>query len=270
MFALILIEFLLRLIFGVGLAMFITSSKEVTSGFFRVHLWVLMGLATFGAMVAYLPLSTSAEAGETARQLLQTLERWQFGLLVMVAVVSYIGAVVWLYEASLVGKICLLVVTLGSLAALLLRVPHLTQGMGAVGWASVLDRITSGGVLGTITTAMLLGHWYLNTPTMQIAPLQRLVIAIALAVLARMLVSGSCAVLELQREGGVETSWKVFLALRWIAGLISVLGMSWMTWLTLKIPNTQSATGILYAGVILAFIGELTGQLMSLGGGWPL
>ncbi|MFO0883145.1 MAG: hypothetical protein U0894_02990 [Pirellulales bacterium] len=46
--------------------------------------------------------------------------------------------------------------------------------------------------------------------------------------------------------------------------------MSWMTWLTLKIPNTQSATGILYAGVILAFIGELTGQLMSLGGGWPL
>jgi hypothetical protein len=31
----------------------------------------------------------------------------------------------------------------------------------------------------------------------------------------------------------------------------------------LKIPNTQSATGILYAAVVLAMIGELTSQLLS-------
>jgi hypothetical protein len=43
-----------------------------------------------------------------------------------------------------------------------------------------------------------------------------------------------------------------------------------MTWLTLKIPNTQSATGILYAAVILAFIGELTAQLMSDAASYPL
>ncbi|MFO0883144.1 MAG: hypothetical protein U0894_02985 [Pirellulales bacterium] len=201
MFALILIEFLLRLIFGIGLAMFITSSKEVTSGFFRVHLWVLMGLATFGAMVAYLPLSTSAEAGETARQHLQTLERWQFGLLVMVAVVSYVGAVVWLYEASLVGKICLLVVTLGSLAALLLRVPHLTQGMGAVGWASVLDRITSGTVLGTITTAMLLGHWYLNAANHADCSSAAASDCHSGGGAGRMLVSGSLCGFEIARRG---------------------------------------------------------------------
>ena len=43
-----------------------------------------------------------------------------------------------------------------------------------------------------------------------------------------------------------------------------------MTWETLKIPNTQSATGILYAAMLLAFIGELTAQLMSVRGGYPL
>jgi hypothetical protein len=36
-----------------------------------------------------------------------------------------------------------------------------------------------------------------------------------------------------------------------------------MTWETLKIPNTQSATGILYAGVILVFVGELVSQLLG-------
>jgi len=36
-----------------------------------------------------------------------------------------------------------------------------------------------------------------------------------------------------------------------------------LTWQTLKIPNTQSATGILYAGVIVTFIGELTSQLLA-------
>jgi hypothetical protein len=88
----------------------------------------------------------------------------------------------------------------------------------------------------------------------------------ALAILARMLLGGLCAGLEANRlslTGNLTTSWLVFLSLRWLAGLIGTLGLAWMTWLTLKIPNTQSATGILYAAMILAFIGELTAQLMS-------
>jgi hypothetical protein len=46
--------------------------------------------------------------------------------------------------------------------------------------------------------------------------------------------------------------------------------MGWMAWETLRIPNTQSATGVLYAGVILAFIGELTAQLLSAGRLFPV
>ena len=62
----------------------------------------------------------------------------------------------------------------------------------------------------------------------------------------------------------------LFLALRWLSGLAGVLVVAWLTWQTLKIPNTQSATGILYAGVILAFIGELTSQLLSAGARYPV
>ena len=42
-----------------------------------------------------------------------------------------------------------------------------------------------------------------------------------------------------------------------------MLGLLWMAWRTLEIPNTQSATGILYVAVIGVFIGELTGLLLS-------
>jgi hypothetical protein len=43
-----------------------------------------------------------------------------------------------------------------------------------------------------------------------------------------------------------------------------------MTWSTLKIPNTQAATGMLYVAVITTFLGELVGQLLSSGKAYPL
>jgi hypothetical protein len=43
-----------------------------------------------------------------------------------------------------------------------------------------------------------------------------------------------------------------------------------MAWKTLKIPNTQSATGILYVGVIGTFLGELTAMLLHLDTIYPL
>ena len=49
-----------------------------------------------------------------------------------------------------------------------------------------------------------------------------------------------------------------------------VLRMIWMAWRTLDIPNTQSATGILYVAVLGVFIGELTGLLLSADSAYPL
>ena len=41
-------------------------------------------------------------------------------------------------------------------------------------------------------------------------------------------------------------------------------------WHTLKLPNTQSATGILYVGVIGTFLGELMSLLLSSESTYPL
>ena len=53
--------------------------------------------------------------------------------------------------------------------------------------------------------------------------------------------------------------------LQWLAGILGTSLVAVMTWQTLKIPNTQSATGILYVGVIFVFLGEMAG-LVPLGG----
>jgi hypothetical protein len=259
-----LIQFLHRLTFGIALAMLCTPSRQVTSGFFRVHLWVLMGLETFAALAIYSLRSEST--GETAAAPLVGGE--QLGLAISAAVISYVGAVIWMYEAFLLGKLALASVVLLSASAL--SIPLLSSGSPG-GILLTADALSGGALAGLVTAAMLLGHWYLNTPTMQLAPLQRLLILLALSLALRVLVSGIGAGSRLfAPDAQPDAALQVFLGLRWIAGLLAPAGMTWLTWQTLKIPNTQSATGILYAAVIVVFIGELTSQILTAQAGVPL
>jgi hypothetical protein len=255
-FSQILVEFLFRLTFGVATAMAITPSRWVTSGFFRVHLWVLLGVQTLAALALSSATSSSPE--------LASIHRAQFWLAIGAAVASYVGAVIWMYEVRLAGKLAIWIVAACSLAGCALPVLATTAKPVIF---QLADRVTGGLLLGLVTTAMLLGHWYLNTPTMKLEPLKRLIVFLGIVVGLRMAIVFGGAWLEatthLATTSISPTTWGLFLSLRWLAGLVGVLMMAWLTWLTLKIPNTQSATGILYAGVILAFIGELTSQLLS-------
>jgi hypothetical protein len=255
-FGQILVEFLFRLTFGIAAAMALTSAREVTSGFFRVHLWVLMGLQTLAALALYSADPATGAAGSATGG--------QFWLAVAAAVLSYVGAVIWMYEQRVLGKLTLVAVAACGLAGCWL--PIVASGTKPIVW-QLADRVTGGLLLGLVTTAMLLGHWYLNTPTMKLAPLRRLIVLLGIAVGLRMAVCLGGGWLEATTHLGLTSlsprSWALFVALRWLAGLASVLALAGLTWQTLKIPNTQSATGILYAGVILVFIGELTSQLLS-------
>ncbi|HUE72772.1 MAG TPA: hypothetical protein VMP01_17940 [Pirellulaceae bacterium] len=261
---LILVEFLFRLTFGVAVSMALTPSKLVTSGFYRIHLWVLMGLMTFASLAIW-----GTRPIEMAKPLYGI---WGAPLILAAtaAVVSYLGAVIWMYEQHRAGKVAIWIVA--GLAIVGCQFHSVSTSQISLPWL-IVDRVTGGLVLGSITTAMLLGHWYLNTPTMKLDPLRRLIWLIVFALVCRMIVSGSGAWLEGARLAAADSltqQWLLFLSLRWLAGLISPLGLAWMTWQTLKIPNTQSATGILYAAVILAFIGELTAQLMTASAAYPV
>ncbi len=138
------------------------------------------------------------------------------------------------------------------------------------GWLQSASVVTSGLVLGLTMAAMLLGHWYLNSPGMELEPLRRLLIFMALAVVAQVIVCSIGLMGQLRYADDVSFSWLLFVVLRWSFGLFGVLGLVWMAWQTLKIPNTQSATGILYVAVIGVFVGELTGLLLSAESIFPL
>jgi hypothetical protein len=262
-FSQILAEFLFRLTFGVATAMGLTPPMWVTSGFFRVHLWVLLGVQTLAALAIYSSKPSTEQPPWVASG--------QLWLAVSAAVVSYVGAVIWMYERRVLGKLAIALVAACALTGCALPVLATAARPMAM---QLADRVTSGLLLGLVTTAMLLGHWYLNTPTMQLAPLKRLIVLLACAVGLRIAVCLAGAYLEAATHGWVSSSslqiWALFVTLRWLAGLIGVLGLACLTWQTLKIPNTQSATGILYAGVILAFIGELTSQLLSAEARYPI
>ena len=259
-----LVEFLCHLTFGVAASMTLLPARWVTSGFFRVHLWVLMGVQTFAALALW-----SLSSGTTGNN----VALWQISAAIVAAVVSYVGAVIWMYEASAAGKMALGIV---AAAAFIICLAPTVFGNSASMSPGVraLQVFTSGAVSGLVTTAMLLGHWYLNTPTMKLDPLKRLLVWLAIAIAVRMIISGIGAAVEGNRLSataeGISTAWMLFVALRWTAGLILPLVLTYLTWQTLKIPNTQSATGILYAGVILVFIGELCAQMLSVAAAFPL
>ena len=250
-------SFVLRLAFGIAATMAATSKTDVTGGFFRVHLWVLLGLNTF-ACLAVPPIATDWGS----------VRLW----CIAAAVVSYVGAVVWMYEQRVWGQVMIVAVLLLDLfAAVAVSQAASVDTPPTPAWPLVAgDVLTSGILLGSTMTAMLLGHWYLNTPSMKLAPLKRLILIMAAAACARATFSGTGLWGETLRLETIHTGWVGLVTLRWLSGLVGVAVMALMTWQTLKIPNTQSATGILYVAVIFSFIGELSSHLLSSTSIYPL
>lgn len=242
----LLVRFLLRLTFGLAVGMAITSPRQVSSGYYRNHLYVTLGLASLAAMLSR---SVAPEA---------------FWYAVGAAVASYIGAVSWLYEKPALGRVLLLLVALTAMTA------TFAQLGWTAGFLRLFANFSSGLLLGIPMAAMLLGHWYLNSPTMELAPLRRLLLAMGGAVALQTVVSSLGLWGEIAYAQNLSTQWILFVLLRWTFGLLGVAVLTWMAWQTLKIPNTQSTTGILYVAVIGTFVGETMSLLLSAESLFPL
>jgi hypothetical protein len=136
----------------------------------------------------------------------------------------------------------------------------------------LLADLTSAALLGTATTAMLMGHSYLIAPAMSLTPLLRLLGGLLGAVLLRMIVAaaGLWSWTESHSLSNLadETVW--FLPVRWGVGFVGPLVLAWMAWQSARIRSTQSATGILYVVVIFCFLGELVSQLLGSDTGYLL
>ena len=244
----LLLDFLLRFGWGLTAGLVITSPAVVTAGFFRVDSLVAMGLATFAALLA------PAAGGS-----------WP--LPAAAAVAAWMASVAWLGEKRWAG-IVLCAATALLLAAATILVPAGTAAPATArifGAASpAVDRLVSGLVVGLTVHAMLLGHWYLNAPGMSVAALRR---AIGQALAAwggglAVAVIGAASTLPATLRAA-DSATLALLALRWLAGLLGLPILLVMARKTLDIPNTQSATGILYVACLAAILGELTAQLLA-------
>lgn len=257
----ILFQFVLRLAFGLGVCLAVTSPRQVTSGFFRNHLYVTLGLCVLATLVAF---------SDTVQ--------FDYRFALAAAVASYLGSVCWLYERSRPGLIAAGLVAIFALAGALFAEPPLLvpAEMVEVGlplpakvlW--ILTPLSSGLLLGFTLGTMFLGHWYLNTPTMQMTPLRKLLWLMIISLCLRTAVSGCGLWYTWNTDAGVVSASALFLVLRWMTGILAPFILAWMVARTLAIPNTQSATGILYVGVITTFTGELMSQLLSVQAVFPL
>lgn len=242
----ILIQFILRLSFGLALGMTLVSPRQVTSGYYRNHLYVLLGLNVLATLVAL--------AGG---------DRPTFVLPLAAAILSYAGSVLWLYEKPRAGIAALALIAAASLAGAWQTTDWHATAAPAVTALRALDPLTGGLVLGFTMAAMFLGHWYLNSPTMAIEPLKRLVLLTGGAVCLRGAVEAAGLAVQLS-TAVPDTYQQLFILLRWLSGILGAFVLVVMAYRTLLVPNTQSATGILYVCVIATFLGELASLLLGI------
>ena len=239
-------EFLFRLTLGLAMGLAVTSPRKVDAGFFRTHLYVLLGLQVVATLIALSPTAVYSP-----------------GIPAVGAMLSYVGSVFWLYQWRRPGRATLLAVAAIAMLGSCAIAGHTETGPDVCHGSNLLDAGSSGLVLGLPMAAMLLGHWYLNHQSMSLDPLWRLIGLSAGAVALRGI---GCAVVlfwGLSSQATPDTTLLMMLALRWVAGIAAALVFLWMSWQTLKVPNTQSATGILYVCVIVTFLGELTSLLLA-------
>jgi hypothetical protein len=138
---------------------------------------------------------------------------------------------------------------------------------------TVISFLTSACLLGGASTAMILGHWYLVIPSMDVALLQGMVrfhigsvvvrtAVVAAAVFLAIVSWEPGAIVNFERY--ILSSGGVFFWQRVLFGLAGPLVLSYLTWETAKIRSTQSATGILYVDLFTVIVGEILAKYLLL------
>ncbi len=160
------------------------------------------------------------------------------------------------------------------LAAIVLQALDVSAGWTLPARAlTVASFLSSAALLGGACTAMILGHWYLVIPSMQVDLLQSIVkFHIASLVVRIAVVAAAVFVAIATWEPGTGPSFRyyvtsvsgIFFWQRVLFGLFGPALLSYMTWETAKIRSTQSATGILYVDFFTVVVGEVLAKYILL------
>jgi protein NrfD len=160
------------------------------------------------------------------------------------------------------------------LTSIVLQALAISSSWGAPARAlTVASFLSSAALLGGACTAMILGHWYLVIPSMQVSHLQSIVkVHIASMVVRVAVVVAAVFVAIVTWQPGSGPSFRyyvtsvsgIFFWQRVLFGLAGPALLSYLTWETAKIRSTQSATGILYVDFFTVVVGEVLAKYIVL------
>ena len=147
-----------------------------------------------------------------------------------------------------------------------------TAGFG-VRLLTIASFLSSALLLGGACTAMILGHWYLILPSMQVSHLQSIVKVHIASMVVRIVVVVAAVLVAIETwQPGLGPSFRhyitsaggIFFWQRVLFGLGGPALLSYLTWETAKIRSTQSATGILYVDFFTVVVGEVLAKYLLL------
>jgi hypothetical protein len=237
--------FCLRLACGLTGALVLCPTREVNPRFLRAQYRIALGLT-----------------GVAAISLWEGAAPW-FKLLLAAGIGAlFWGTLVWSLDKA-PGNRFILVTALLCLFTALGEANRILWPETPI-WPALGTEYASAALLGAATTAMLMGHSYLNAPTMSIRPLQNLLAAFFATLMIRASMAGIGLVLWTRQHTLVNLEDEVVLWLipRWLLGFALPIVLGGMARQAAGIRSTQSATGILYVVVVLTFLGEVLSLIL--------
>ena len=254
---------------GVGIAFtLVFVSKDAGVKFFRFNAGLAVILVAIALAFRYGTFGAVAVAHSQTEQIaLLALDVSEAALVLYWAT---IGRVLAKIRPGIVA-----VAVLFGLTAVVLQAVDVSAGASSVVRAlTIASFLTSAAMLGGACTAMILGHWYLVIPSLQVSHLQSIVKVHIASMLARVVVVGAAvwfAIASWQAESGVPSFRHyimsvdgIFFWQRILFGLAGPAVLSYLTWETAKIRSTQSATGILYVDFFTVVVGEVLAKYIVL------
>lgn len=252
--------FCLRLALGMLASLLLLNPKVMHPRFFRTHFVTALGLCVVSSVLGW---DTNARIS-----------------ILIATVLTLLGSLVWIYDHPPAGWTMLGLSLVAMIVSLALLSPGSAGDAEAVSMpletvplaAHIASDLTAAALLGFSMTAMLVGHSYLISPGLSIKPLMGQILGIGIALALRTAVCGTALWFwsgehDLTNLNDETVLW---LPVRWLIGLVGPAVFGFMAFRTAQIKSTQSATGILYVVVILAFLGELTSLLLTRNTGLPL
>jgi protein NrfD len=264
---------------GIGIALtLVLVSKDAGVKFFRFNAGLSAILLVIALAFWFGTLQATFDSGGGAGVAAVSVSLFSALHILALVISTVLMVLYWATVGRVLAKIrpaILAVAVATGLTAIVLQALEVSQEQ-PFALLTVASFITSSAMLGGACTAMILGHWYLVIPSLQVSHLQSIVRVHIGSLVARIVVVGAAVWFALatgySANPVVGPTFRryimsvdgIFFWQRVMFGLAAPAVLSYLTWETAKIRSTQSATGILYVDFFTVVVGEVLAKYIVL------